>query len=454
MVKKFLSFDIWTKAVVLLLWLGSVLGKGSAYVGLAMGAFFLLSPRILWNRWYTALTENKDLMHSWSWALLVSLIYGLIELISGLLQGYPLLTAFEILVFNINPIYVFLGIYVGAKHPTIIRKYVRYSAWFIVVYTPLYFLVFNKMNVTLSGILPGNNMVILSNAGSGSGTLLGLISYEPDLLKFWLPLLVLACLTIANQERSDWLGLTICLLIWGFLSKKIGRIFQIAGILVTVITICAILDVKLPPIPGRGGELSARGTISRMLGAISPELASEVGGDRANAGFYYGTVAWRKHWWANIRNEVSKQYSTLIFGEGYGYNLAHLASRDVEKQGTRSPHDILYFAFAYSGLVGVAIFIWLEICMFHILWKLYKMTGNTYGLIYFTYQIINALFGNNIETPQAGILVYLFVGLMIGPVYGEQFLTQQRIDNEQGLEELSYSEAESYPEVLEPARGD
>ena len=37
MLKKFLSFDNWTKLVVLYLWSSPFVGKASAYAGLALG---------------------------------------------------------------------------------------------------------------------------------------------------------------------------------------------------------------------------------------------------------------------------------------------------------------------------------------------------------------------------------------------------------------------------------
>jgi hypothetical protein len=452
MVKKFLSFDIWTKMVLVYLWSGMLLGKFSAYIGLAIGGLLIFSARIFWDRWYKALTRDKDVLHGWCWALLVSLLYGLVMVLYGLIQGYSLLTALQILVFNISPIYIFLGIWVSTLHPNILRVYTRYSAWFAVVYTPLYFLYFNKLNISLSGVLPGNDMTVLANSGSGSVTIMGLIAYEPNLAKFWLPLIVLTCVTIANQERSDWLGLSVSLIIWGFLTKRMRRVFSVAAGVAAVLLIAALMDLKLPPIPGRGGELSARGTISRMLGAISPDLAADVGGDRANAAFYYGTVYWREHWWANIRTEVSKEYRTMTFGMGYGYPLAHLASRDVEKQGTRSPHDILYFAFAYSGLVGVAIFLWLEACLFYVLWRAYKVTGQTYGFIYFVFQFINALFGNNFENPQASIGIYLAVGLAIGPMFSHRDVASE-LDMSDPRDDLDpHSPDPTFPEMVH-ARG-
>jgi hypothetical protein len=228
---------------------------------------------------------------------------------------------------------------------------------------------------------------------------------------------VLSCLTIANQERADWLGLGLALMVWGKLSKKINRVFAVLGTITVVLVIAALIDLRLPAIPGRGGELSARETVARMAGSISPALAEEVGGSRANSQFYYGTVYWRKHWWANIREEVSKDPMTLTFGLGYGYPLANLTDNPgTIQQGTRSPHNIFYFTLAYSGLIGVAIFFWLEISILLLVYRVFKVTGQTFGLAFFVYSITNAFFGNYIETPGA-INIYLLLGLCVGPMF-------------------------------------
>jgi len=286
-----------------------------------------------------------------------------------------------------------------------------------VLYTPLYFLFLNKLSIAQGGD-SDNGYAFISNPGTGSVMLLGLLAYEPTLLKFWLPILVLTGLTIANQERADWLGLGLglALMLWGKLSKKMGRVFSVVGVLAAILLIAALIDLKLPPIGGRGGELSARGTLGRMAGSISPELATEVSGNRVDAAMYYGTVYWRKRWWAAIREEVSRTPLTLTFGMGYGYPLAHLANRDVERQGTRSPHSIFYFTLAYSGVVGVVIFFWFEICLIRLLYRVYKVTGQIYGLAYFVYSFVGAFFGNFLETP-AGIIFYLLLGLCIGPMF-------------------------------------
>jgi hypothetical protein len=107
----------------------------------------------------------------------------------------------------------------------------------------------------------------------------------------------------------------------------------------------------------------------------------------------------------------------MAFGLGYGYPLARLAGREVEKEGTRSPHSVFYFTYAYSGLVGFAIFSWLAVRLLLLLWQTYRVTGVSFGLIYFLYSLIGAFFGNLIETPQAAIPLYLVLGLLIGPMF-------------------------------------
>ncbi len=414
MLRKFRELDGWSKVVLFLLCGVMFLGKASAYVTLGFGGLLLLSPRLLWDRWYIGLTRRQDPLSEIALPLLISLLYGFAQVIYGAFLGYSVVTALRILIFNICPVYMFLGFWVGSRHPGFVRGYIRFVAWYFVLYAPLYFLVLNKMSLFTGDT---DSSIAVGSPGTGSIPLIGLLTLEPDLLKFWAPMLVLTCLTIANQERADWLGLGLALMVWGKLAKKMNRIFTILGLATVVLLIAAMLDLRLPPIPGRGGELSARGTLARMAGAISPELASEVTGERADAAFYYGTVYWRQHWWASIREEVSKEPKTLMIGLGYGYPLAKLTGNSgTVEQGTRSPHNIFYFTLAYSGFLGVGIFFWLEICIFRLLYRAFKVTGQIFGLAYFVYSISGSFFGNFLESP-AAITFYLLLGLCIGPMF-------------------------------------
>jgi hypothetical protein len=409
MLSTFRALDGWTKTVVLFMWGSVFIGKSSAYLGLAIGGVLLLSNRVLWDRWFLALTRRADPLHSFCWALLVSLLYGFGETAFGLLLGYRVTTTLQILVFNICPVYVLLGIWAGLRYPTIVHRYIRFVAWYVVFYTPLYFLVLKHVTVNIGGD------PLWASPGTGSVQLIGLLAFEAVLAKMWLPILVLTCLIIVNQGRADWMGLMLALGVWGKLSRRMARVCYILGFVAMILVIAALADIKLPPIPGRGGELSARGTVSRIAGAFSAETAASVSED-GHAGFYYGTVYWRKRWWEHIRNEVFQHGSSTAFGMGYGYPLAKLASREVEKQGTRSPHSILYFTLAYSGFVGVALFFWLQLATIRLLYKAHRRTGGTFALAYYAYSVSGSFFGNFIETP-AGITFYLILGLCVGPMF-------------------------------------
>ena len=88
MLKEFRSAQRWTKMVVVLMWGSMLLGKTSGFLGLALGFLLLFDPRVLWNRWYAALTQPGDPLGGLAaWAILVSLVYGFGELIYGVLLG-------------------------------------------------------------------------------------------------------------------------------------------------------------------------------------------------------------------------------------------------------------------------------------------------------------------------------------------------------------------------------
>jgi O-Antigen ligase len=418
MLSTFRRLDVWTKMVTIVLFSQLLLGKAAGYLGVALLIPLVFDSRVLLNRWYNALIQRSHILHSFAWALLASVLYAFGEVLYGLLQGFSASTAVQLLIFNVNPFFCFIGIWVGAMHPNFLRKYIRILAWLTCIYAIIYFLFLSHTFISLSGILPGTDLRILGTPETGSPLLLGLVAYEPTLAKFSIPILTLVFLVLVNQKRADWLGLGLGLLIWGVLAKRLRRVFIVFSTLALVLFVAFVTDVHLPAMPGRGGDVSARETVARLAGSISPEAAELAGGYAGNARFYYGTVVWRTHWWAAIRNEVSKDPKSMIFGLGYGYPLGELAGRAVEKQGTRSPHNIFYFVLAYSGLVGVTLFFGLQLCLLRLLWQAYRRTGDTYGLAYFAYIVSGAFFGNFLETPLA-IPFFLIIGMSVAPLFVE-----------------------------------
>jgi hypothetical protein len=402
MPQRLLKADFATKLNLFLFYGFVFLGRIFVFVGLPVSIIFFLDRRVLFDRMFGALTRRGPLSYL-AWALLLSTMYGILEVVNGFVSGYNLLTVFEVFVYNVCPWYVFLGIWAGTRRPDLVLKYVKFLAWFHAIITPLYFVVFR--NATDVGWFPRPN--------SGSIVLLGLFCFEQRLARYWFPIAVCSFDTIANQIRADWLGLVIVLVIWGVATKKIGRIFTIAGVLTALMVVGFVADVRLPPIPGRGGELSARDTIGRAASGIDPEFAKEYS---TNAGTYAGTIKWRENWWKAIREKVSEKYSTVVFGMGYGYPIADLVPY-LKGFDIRTPHSMFYFNLAYGGAVGVALFFFLEASLLVVLWRVYKHTGQIFGFTMLSYFLVGSFFGNFFESPQSSAPTYLLVGMCIGPLF-------------------------------------
>jgi hypothetical protein len=88
----------------------------------------------------------------------------------------------------------------------------------------------------------------------------------------------------------------------------------------------------------------------------------------------------------------------------------------LEQSGdVRTPHNIFYFALGYTGWFGVVIFFALQLTCVSMLWRVYRLTGQAYGLAVWAATLIAAFFGNVMETPFGAIPIYLTMGLIIGP---------------------------------------
>lgn len=408
--------DLWTKVTFFLLVGFSVSGRAFAYLGIppaklfigdmTLAAFLLFKPRAIFNRWHEGLTRGGPLGVI-SWILLISILYGVFELASGILSGFPPLVAFENLVFNIYPLYLFLGIWAGQHRPDMLRKWVIWYAWFAAFYGPLYIAFLDK----ITWKVPGTDALIFGQAGGGSVVLLGILCFEKKPSKYWLPLAIGAFMLLATQIRAEWVGFLLAMMIWGFFGKKMHRVVLAFSLIGAFLLVGALADIKLPGMRGRGGNVSTREIVGRAISSFNPELAQEYS---SNAGVYAGTVTWRTTWWKAIRESVMVDVPTFLFGHGYGYPLKDLVPYT---RGTdlRTPHSIFYFCLGYGGVAGVAIFFSLQGALAWLLWSTYKLTGQAFGLALWASSLLSAFFGNSFETPFGAIPFYIIMGLAVAP---------------------------------------
>jgi hypothetical protein len=417
------KWDMWSKWVLFLLIGLSITGRSFSYLGippaklfigdLTLAAFIFLRPRQIFDPWIKALTKGGPL-GPLAWTLLISISYGIFQVIRGVLLGFPPLTAVQNLVFNIYPLYLFLGIWLGKRRPDLVLRFVQVFAVLFCIYAPAYFLFLDKVSMEM----PGSSVPVFGQAGGGGFIILSLLCLDPKPGRWWPAMALAAFGFLAAQVRGEWLGMVVATLIWGVLSRKMARVAMIGAGLFAVLAIGAILDVNLPSSAERGGAISSSEIVARGLAAASPDLARDLTGSN-NVNFYNGTITWRKNWWRAIWANSQDNYTNLLIGPGYGFALKNLVNYLAVATDLRTPHNVFYYALGYSGWIGVLIFFSLQAGCGVLLWRTYKLTGQAWGLAMWSAVLTSAFFGNVLETPAGAIPLYLMMGLFVGPVLAE-----------------------------------
>lgn len=405
--------------LVFFMMLGSFFGRAFYYIGIppanifigdiVLVLFFVLRPRALCNRWMHALTTDNP-FSPFAWSLLLSLLFGMFEVLHGLYAGYPLLTALQNLVFNIYPLYFFLGLWVGAEHPTLYRKVIRCYAWMLAIYGPAYLFFLDHIKLTM----PGSDVQVFNQAGGGGLIILALLALERKPLRYWLPMVIGAFMMLAIQEREEWISTAVAFSVWGLLERKATKVLFVGTLILMLLLVGFVADVDLPGPVERGGRISSSEIAARGLSAISPDLAKEYT-DSKNIGMYAGTISWRTRWWGAIWSSVHESLPKAFIGNGYGFPLKDLVPY-LKNMDIRTPHSIFFFALGYSGWIGVSLFLSLQISILGMLWRVYKLTGQSYGLAIWISTLTASLFGNSFESPMGSIPNYMAIGLIIGPV--------------------------------------
>jgi O-Antigen ligase len=413
------KWDSWSKWALFLLVGYSLTARSFSYLGippaklfigdLTLAAFIFLRPRELFDRWIKALTKGGPL-GPLGWILLISIAYGIFQVIRGVLAGFPPVTALENLVFNVYPLYFFLGIWLGRRQPQLLLRFVQVFAVLFCIYAPAYMLFLNKVNL----LMPGSGDVsVFGQANGGGFIILSLLCLDPKPARWWPVMTIAAACLLAAQVRSEWLGMALATLIWGVLSRKMTRVAMIGVGIFAVLALGFLLDVNLPSPGERGGAISSSEIVARGVAAVSPDMARDLTGSD-NVDFYSGTIKWRKMWWAAIWANSQENFTNLLIGPGYGFPLKDLVKYLREKD-LRTPHNIFYYALGYSGWIGVVIFFSLQTICGLLLWRTYRVTGQAWGLAVWASGLTMAFLGNVMETPAGAIPFYLTMGLFVGP---------------------------------------
>ncbi len=424
---RFRSMTPWGKWVFFLL-IGSAFGRTFYYLGVpsakvfigevTLALFILLRPKILFRQWFRALTEKSPLS-PFAWVLLLSILYGAAEVGLGLFKDYSPLTALQNLVFNLYPVYIFLGLWVGSEHPTMLQKVIRWWACILAVYGPLWMLFLHKIPLTFPG---APEVALFPQAGGGGVILLALLAMERNVTRYWVPMVICAAMELAVQVRAEWLSTIAAFLIWGMLERRFNKVLQAAALVFAILVLGLITDFELPGLAGRGGKVSTREIVARGVSAVDPVLAQDLTGSKDTA-MYAGTISWRTRWWSAIGDSVSTDngLDRALLGNSYGFPLKDLVPY-LKSEDLRTPHNIFYYALGYSGWIGVALFFALQAALLRMLWQVYRRTGQSIGICMWAVTFVGAFFGNSFESPMGAIPFYLIMGVVIGPALGRGFV--------------------------------
>ena len=389
-----------------------LLGRPFAYIGLpplkifigeiSLVAFGFFYPSALFGRISSALTSRSPLS-PFTWAFFLSLVYGLLEVLHGIYLGYPPFQAIQTLVFNIYPLYFFIGVWAGLRSPNAMPRFVRWMGWLGGAYGMAYVLILSR----LPWVIPGSHDVpVFGQTGATLLVLFGYLCFEKNLMKVLAPLLMNVLVMLALQVRAEWLAFLIGLVVWSFLTGRLGRLgYAVAGVAVLLIA-GYVTDFTLPSPKGRGGAISSREIVTRIIAPVAPELAAE---NSKNARFYAGTMIWRTLWWEAIWRESKKDAATALVGHGYGFPLWDL-SPVLHREEIRTPHSVFFFTLAYTG--------WMQLALGHLAWRSFRLTGIPLGLMFWIVGLVAGLFGNVFETPFGAIPNYLLMGVLTSCVVG------------------------------------
>jgi hypothetical protein len=408
---------IWHKLAAFLVIGYLSMGRSFAYLGIpplrifigeiALAAFLLLKPRIAVGTWTSSLLRLSP-FSLLGLSLLAFISYGVWQVARGVLGGSSLFFTLKYFVFNYYPIYLFFGTWVGYQAWVFVPQMMRLLAWVNGVYGLLF--VVGLKNVAM--VIPGSNIAIFGQPGGGAIAILGLLCFERNLAAVW-PLLALnTVVTLAMQVRAEWLGLGVGALAWGLLTGRLGRVAAIGMAGIAVLGLIELADLK---IAGRGSPISPMSILGRVIAPIDKELAKEF---TPHADDDAGTVEWRQKWWDEIWASAQSTSELGMLGHGYGFDLFSLAPAGVrvgQAVEIRTPHNVFFYALGYTGWIGVALFVVLQVAILRLLWRSYRRGGEPIGLIWWAAGLSMAFFSNYFETPFGAIPFYLLVGMGIAP---------------------------------------
>jgi hypothetical protein len=386
------------------------LGVPPFYVNeLSLALFLLARIGTLPAEWLGAMMRPGPLM-ALTWLITLSGIYGLVQWARGIDAGHDRLLASQELLFHFYPLFVFLGLWVSARHRDFMAKLILPLAWVHGIYGIAYVAVLHKIGS--DNLEPGEASLFGDPVGSAV-ILVGLLTLDLPLRRIWLPALLNLGVLLALQVRAELLALVMGFILWACLSRRLLPAFGVAMTCLTLFLIAAALDIRIASPATRGEEISARALIGKVLAPMAPETAKTYKRDATDDA---DTAAWRTGWWRAIWDKVHRTPEHVLFGLGYGYPIWDLHPQLLDFK-LRTPHNVFVYTVGYTGWTGMVLFAAIQLALGRLLWRAYGLSRQPFGLCVWLMLLVKGTFENFFEAPFNAVPFYLMTGLALGSLF-------------------------------------
>lgn len=355
-----------------------------------------------------------------AFSLIVYFTYGLLQVLHGLLLGHPRFDVLRDFASVYYTLFLLIGIYIASKINDPFDK-LRDFAYGLALVNGIYGILYIAYLGQLSHLtIPGTpNVWIFAQPTQSAVFLLMLIAFFPMKRSIIVLIILNTLVLLGAQIRAEWLGFAAALFTFALLNRRFNSLLQLGALIFSILLIAYVLDIRLVSPAGRGGELSTRGLIGRVLAPIDPEAAWLF---TEHVQTHEGTYLWRVIWWTVIWEAAFSSAQKFLIGNGFGFDLAALAGygEATGLGGLRTPHSFIAYTVGYAGILGFIAFLMLHISFLRYFLKNKEHPNPEsrkcakFGLTIITFWLVHAAFCNFFEAPFGAIPYYLTCGLLMG----------------------------------------
>ena len=394
------------------------LGAAPIYIGeLGLFAFVATAPNQLFRLGVGSLLR-RTAFTGLAWCVGLFIVYGLLELLRGIGAGFDKGVALQNIVFNVYTLFLLPGILIGLHFPDFLERLIGPLAWIHGIIGFLFVTLFTRLG-WVDTFADSQEVVRLFSTPYGSAiSMIGLICFRKDLRRYAIPFLLNAFVMLGVQLRAEWLGFAVVIPIASVLSGQTRQFLRVCLLLGLLLLVGLITNFHIASPGRRGGEISSRALVGRAVAAVSPELAAQINPQSAE---FSKTISWRKEWWKSLIAHTNKTFSGAMLGPGYGFPIwEYNPLENFGKIKNRTPHNVLVYALSYTGWIGVALFVAVQLALFRCLWASFRTSGQAFGLCLWGYGLVYAMFSNYMEAPFGAIPFYLMLGISLAPGSGSR----------------------------------